>query len=132
MVSFVNDSKATNADAAARALSVYRNISWIAGGRAKEGGIASISGDLDNVRKVYLVGEAADLFRRQLGGRNLVISGTIAEAVNSAAAEAEPGDVVLLSPAAASFDQFADFEARGDAFVEAVRSVIQGNAAEHP
>ncbi len=131
-VSFVNDSKATNADAAARALSVYRNIRWIAGGRAKEGGIASISGDLDNVRKVYLVGEAADLFRRQLGGRNLVISGTIAEAVNSAAAEAEPGDVVLLSPAAASFDQFADFEARGDAFVEAVRSVIQGNPAIHP
>lgn len=131
-VSYVNDSKATNADAAARALSVYRNIRWIAGGRAKEGGIASISGDLDNVRKVYLVGEAADLFRRQLGGRNLVMSGTIAEAVNSAAAEAEPGDVVLLSPAAASFDQFADFEARGDAFVEAVRSVMQGDPAKLP
>ena len=131
-VSFVNDSKATNADAAARALSVYRNIRWIAGGRAKEGGIASISGGLDNVRKVYLVGESADLFRRQLGGGNLVISGTIAEAVKSAAADAEPGDVVLLSPAAASFDQFADFEARGDAFVEAVRSVMQGDHAELP
>ena len=128
----MNDSKATNADAAARALSVYRNIRWIAGGRAKEGGIASISGGLDNVRKVYLVGESADLFRRQLGGGNLVISGTIAEAVKSAAADAEPGDVVLLSPAAASFDQFADFEARGDAFVEAVRSVMQGDHAELP
>ena len=131
-VSFVNDSKATNADAAARALSMYRNIRWIAGGRAKEGGIASISGGLDNVRKVYLVGEAAELFRRQLGGRNLVISGTIDEAVKSAAAEAEPGDVVLLSPAAASFDQFTDFEARGDAFVEAVKNVMQGDPAKHP
>ncbi len=129
-VSFVNDSKATNADAAARALSVYRNIRWIAGGRAKDGGIASISGELDNVRKIYLVGESADLFRRQLGGRNLVMSGTIAEAVNSAAKEAEPGDVVLLSPAAASFDQFTDFEARGDAFVGAVRNVMEGEPAE--
>ncbi len=131
-VLFVNDSKATNADAAARALSAYRNIRWIAGGRAKDGGIASISGELDNVRKIYLVGESAELFRRQLGDRNLVISGTIAEAVNSAAAEAEPGDVVLLSPAAASFDQFTDFEARGDAFVEAVKKVMQGGAAEAP
>ncbi len=131
-VLFVNDSKATNADAASQALSAYRNIRWIAGGRAKEGGIASISGNLGNVRKVYLVGESADLFRRQLGARNLVISGTIAEAVDSAASEAEAGDVVLLSPAAASFDQFADFEARGDAFIEAVRSVVRKDLAESP
>ena len=126
---YVNDSKATNADAAVRALRAYPSIRWIAGGRAKDGGIASIAGQLANVRKAYLVGESAEMFREQLGDRDLVVSGTIEEAVKSAASEARPGDVVLLSPAAASFDQFGDFAERGEAFVEAVRKEIEARSA---
>lgn len=122
-VLFVNDSKATNADSASRALAAYRNIRWIAGGRAKSGGIASLGRVLDRVRKTYLVGESAETFSEQLGDRSKVISGTVAAAVAAAAAEAESGDVILLSPAAASYDQFASFEDRGDTFVRAVATV---------
>jgi UDP-N-acetylmuramoylalanine--D-glutamate ligase len=119
-VAFVNDSKATNADAAAKALGSYDRIYWIAGGKAKEGGIAPLAPWFGRIRHAYLIGEAAAAFADTLAGRvPATQAGSLAAAVAAAAAEAahEGGPaVVLLSPACASFDQFEDFEARGEAF----------------
>jgi UDP-N-acetylmuramoylalanine--D-glutamate ligase len=120
-VRFVNDSKATNADAAERALVCFADIFWIAGGKPKEGGIAPLVPHFSRIRKAYLIGEAADAFAATLEGKVAYeISGTLENAVASAAADgAQAGasaPVVLLSPACASFDQFRDFEQRGDAF----------------
>ena len=124
-VLFVNDSKATNADAAAPALSSFPRIYWIAGGLPKEGGIASLSGFFPRIAKAYLIGEAAPQFAATLGElAPFEISGTIAAAVEHAARDAAKDDssepVVLLSPACASFDQFQNFEKRGEAFRSAV------------
>jgi UDP-N-acetylmuramoylalanine--D-glutamate ligase len=120
-VLFVNDSKATNADAAARALAVFEPIYWIAGGIAKEGGIEPLGEFFPKVAKAYLIGAAADAFSGTLARRvPHVIAGDLGNAVRLADRDAqidfrrEP--TVLLSPACASFDQFADFEARGEAF----------------
>jgi len=118
---FINDSKATNADATARALAVYPDIFWIAGGKPKDGGIAPLAAFFPRVRKAYLIGEAANQFARTLDGKaQYEMSGTIDAAVASAAADAAASaaeaPVVLLSPACASYDQFKDFEQRGDAF----------------
>ncbi len=115
-VRFVNDSKATNADAAKHSLAAFDNIHWIVGGQAKEGGIAPLNPLFPKVKKAYLIGEAAQDFAAQLGDTPQEISQTLAEAVKSARANATAGDVVLLAPACASFDQFASFEARGEAF----------------
>lgn len=130
-VTFINDSKASNADAAARALSAYDDIFWIAGGRAKEGGFAPVLAELENVRRAYLIGEAADVLAAELRGNvSAEICGTLETAVVAAARDAaESGGVVLLSPACASYDQFSDFEARGEAFRAAVGAVIGKGAA---
>lgn len=130
-VSFVNDSKATNADAAERALVCYPDIYWIAGGRAKEGGIESLKPHFPRVRKAYLIGEAATQFAHTLAGHvTYDISGTLDIALASAFADAAhsptPAPVVLLSPACASFDQFRDFEHRGEVF----RSLVTAQMAE--
>ena len=125
-VSFVNDSKATNADSAAMALRAFPRIRWIAGGLGKDGGIASLKDDLGHVAKAYLIGHSAREFAVQMGGTPNEICETMEVAVARAAAEAESGDTVLLAPAAASFDQFRDFEARGDAFTAEVRKHLQG------
>jgi len=122
---FVNDSKATNADAAAKALSVYPDIFWIAGGKAKEGGIEPLAPFFNRIRRAYLIGGAAPQFARTLDGKApYVMAGTLEKAVELAAADAEtsaaPAPVVLLSPACASYDQFKDFEHRGDVFRDAV------------
>jgi UDP-N-acetylmuramoylalanine--D-glutamate ligase len=124
-VLFVNDSKATNADAASRALSSYETIFWIAGGRPKAGGITGLGAFFPRIRKAYLVGEAAEEFSATLSDRvPHVIAGTLDRAVELAAADAAlsdaPEPVVLLSPACASYDQFPNFEVRGDAFREIV------------
>ncbi|MCF3642136.1 UDP-N-acetylmuramoyl-L-alanine--D-glutamate ligase [Rhizobium sp. TRM95111] len=120
-VLFVNDSKATNADAAAPALSSFERIHWIAGGLPKEGGITTLSGFFPRIARAYLIGEAAPAFAATLGEAvPYEISGTLDRAVRHAAAEAEKegsGSVVLLSPACASFDQYKNFEVRGEAFV---------------
>ena len=115
-VTFVNDSKATNADAAEKALLAYENIRWIAGGRPKEGGIESLRPLFGKIAKAYLIGEAEAEFAATLDDTPHMRCGTLAAAVAAARADARPGDVILLSPACASFDQFASFEARGDAF----------------
>lgn len=126
-VVFINDSKATNADAARQALQSYPKVYWIAGGRAKEGGIEDLQDLFGRVAKAYLVGEAADAYAATIGSSaKWEISGDIRRAVTDAHADAMlTGEdaVVLLSPASASFDQFPDFEARGEAFRAAVKSL---------
>ncbi|PBB34693.1 UDP-N-acetylmuramoyl-L-alanine--D-glutamate ligase [Mesorhizobium sp. WSM3868] len=127
-VLFVNDSKATNADAAAPALSSFNRIYWIAGGLPKEGGIEPLRGFFPRIAKAYLIGEAAPAFAATLGEAvPYEISGTLAAAVEHAAHDAA-GDtggeaVVLLSPACASFDQFKNFEVRGEVFRQAATAI---------
>ena len=133
-VLFVNDSKATNADSAAQALACFTDIFWIAGGKPKTGGLSSLTGFFPRMRKAYLIGEAAAGFAAELEGRvPHVVAGTLERAVELAARDAEAADVkepvVLLSPACASFDQFRNFEARGDAFRELVLA-LPGVAAK--
>ncbi|MEP9379579.1 UDP-N-acetylmuramoyl-L-alanine--D-glutamate ligase [Aquabacter sp. CN5-332] len=126
-VLFVNDSKATNADAAERALLSFDDIFWIAGGKPKAGGIAPLAPLFPKLRKAYLIGEAAEDFARTLGPVPHEITGTLDGAVAAAARDAEaaglPQAVVLLSPACASFDQFPNFEVRGDAFRALVKAL---------
>jgi UDP-N-acetylmuramoylalanine--D-glutamate ligase len=128
-VRFVNDSKATNADAARQAMSAYPSFYWIAGGRPKAGGIEPLEDLFPRVAKAYLVGEAANEFARSLEGKapyrlSHTIDAAVAEAFADARAAGEPA-IVLLSPACASFDQFPDFEVRGDAFRGAVHGLVQ-------
>ena len=127
-VLFVNDSKGTNADAAAHALSSFADIFWIAGGRAKQGGIMSLTEFFPRIRKAYLIGEAAKEFAATLGdGVPHEISQTLDVAVDHAARDAEASGlketVVLLSPACASFDQYRNFEIRGTRFRELVTAL---------
>ncbi len=127
-IGYVNDSKATNAAAAARAISCYDAVYWIAGGRPKEGGLKAAEPFLGNVRHAFLIGEAAMEFSQFLDGRvPMTVSGDLKTAVGDARTlakkEKAEGAVVLLSPACASFDQFDDFEARGDAFKDLVEAL---------
>ena len=120
-VLFVNDSKATNADSTAQALACFNNIYWIAGGKPKTGGIVSLSEFFPRIRKAYLIGEAANDFAATLAGKAPAeVVGTLDRAVTQAARDAAASGVadavVLLSPACASFDQYRNFEIRGDAF----------------
>lgn len=126
-VSFYNDSKATNAEAAAKALGAFDNIYWIAGGKPKDGGLAAAMPFIRNVRKAFLIGEASAAFAQELLGRTGIEKcGTLANAVEAAWSDAsEAGDgTILLSPACASFDQFPNFEARGDAFRAAAEYIL--------
>jgi UDP-N-acetylmuramoylalanine--D-glutamate ligase len=137
---FVNDSKATNADAAEKALASFTDIYWIIGGKAKEGGVEPLRPYFPRIRKAYLIGQASDDFARTLEGalpyercETLDVATTRAalDALGSDAAE----PIVLLSPACASYDQFKNFEARGDAFralVTALPAVIAARRGEHP
>jgi len=119
-VTFVNDSKATNADAADKSLKAFENIHWIAGGVPKEGGIEPLLPLMDRVKKSYLIGEAAGPFAETLSDHPHQVSGTLEAAFETAVKEAKEGDVILLAPACASFDQFKSFEARGSAFMDLV------------
>jgi UDP-N-acetylmuramoylalanine--D-glutamate ligase len=125
-VRFVNDSTATNVDSAAQALQAFENIRWIAGGLGKDGGIAGLRPHLGAVKKAYLIGHSARDFALEIGAVPHAICEEMGRAVAEAAAEAEPGDTVLLAPAAASFDQFPNFEKRGEAFIAAVEQVVEG------
>ena len=120
-VTFVNDSKATNATATAPALAAFDPIRWICGGRAKSGNLDECAPLFPHVAKAYTIGEAGELFASLLSPHIAVAQcETLARAVAEAAGEAQPGDTVLLSPACASFDQYRDFEQRGDEFRELV------------
>jgi len=123
-VRFVNDSKATNVQSAAMALNAFQNIRWIAGGQGKDGGLSGIGAGLAHVSKAYLIGEAAVEFATQLGNSPHQVCGDLQTAFAAALSDAQPGDTVLLAPAAASFDQFASFEERGEAFEALVRRVL--------
>jgi UDP-N-acetylmuramoylalanine--D-glutamate ligase len=127
-VRYVNDSKATNADAAEKAMVCYDNIYWIAGGQAKEGGIDSLAPLFPRVRRAFLIGEAAQAFGHTLSGKvGYEQCGTLEAAVgrahDAAMADKIAGAVVLLSPACASWDQFKSFEHRGDSFRKLVESL---------
>lgn len=119
-VRFVNDSKATNVDSAVKALAAFKNIRWICGGLEKEGGLGSLSEPLETVRKAYVIGREAAQFAMKLGVE-AEVCGTMDVAVARAVEDAEAGDVVLLAPAAASFDQYDSFERRGEDFVAQVQ-----------
>ncbi len=131
-VGFVNDSKATNGESAARALACYDNIYWICGGRPKGDGLKACMPYLERVRHAFVIGEAALPFSNELNGKlPITMSGDLATAVKQAYEAAKKDKtgkpIVLLSPACASFDQFKDFEARGDAF----RDIVAALPGEH-
>lgn len=137
-VAYVNDSKATNADATARALAVFRRIYWILGGQPKEGGLNGLDEYMDRVAHAYLIGEAAPQFAAWLAERNVPFTqcGTLDVAVAAAHRDAQMGNkaphldgagVVLLSPACASWDQFQSFEHRGDMFADVVHQLDKDN-----
>jgi UDP-N-acetylmuramoylalanine--D-glutamate ligase len=120
-VRYVNDSKATNVDSAAKALQAFKRIRWICGGLQKEGGVEPLNDVSGDVIKAYVIGREAAQFAMQLTADTQVCS-TMADAVAAAMAEAEEGDVVLLAPATASFDQYDSFERRGDDFIAQVEA----------
>ncbi len=122
-VRWVNDSKATNVDAAAKALTAFQRIRWIAGGMGKDGGIEALAPHLGQVVKAYLIGHSARDFALQIGQTPYEIAETMEQAVARAAAEAQPGETVLLAPAAASFDQYPNFEKRGEHFTALVKAL---------
>ena len=132
-VRFINDSKATNTDAARQAMSSYPKFYWIAGGQPKTGGIEALADLFPRIAKAYLIGEGAGVFGETLKDKAAVVqSETMEAAVAQAYADAaatKQDAIVLLSPAAASFDQFADFEARGEAFRAAVQHLANAPAA---
>ncbi len=123
-IRFVNDSKATNVDSAEKALLAFPRIRWIAGGLGKDGGIEALRPALGSVVKAYLIGHSARDFALQLGDTPHEICETMARAVARAAEEAEAGEVVLLAPAAASFDQYPNFEKRGEDFMAEVAKAL--------
>jgi len=122
-VTYVNDSKATNVDSAAKALSAFTRIRWICGGLEKDGGLDGLKGATGTVAKAYVIGREAAGFAMQLDVE-AEVCGTMAKAVARAMNEAEPGDTVLLAPAAASFDQYDNFERRGEDFTALVRAAL--------
>jgi UDP-N-acetylmuramoylalanine--D-glutamate ligase len=133
-VLFVNDSKATNADSAAKALASFQDIFWIAGGKPKTGGIESLAEFFPRIAKTYLIGEAAGEFAKTLDGKvPYDMSGVMKAAVDAAARDAAASSlkepVVLLSPACASFDQYPNFEVRGKAFTDLVQAIPGINAS---
>ena len=135
-VRFINDSKATNANAAAQALAVYPRVYWIAGGVAKDGGIDELAPFFPRMAKAYLIGQSAGEFSDTLRGKvPTTMAGNLEAAVklafNDAKASGEPHPVVLLSPACASFDQFKSYEDRGDQFRKYVLALQASSPARN-
>ncbi len=123
-VVYVNDSKATNVDSALKALLAFPKVRWICGGLIKEGGLAALQPGLSHVVKAYVIGREAESFALQLPGIEAEICTDMSRAVTAAAAQARPGEVVLLAPAAASFDQYDNFEKRGEDFIACVEAAL--------
>ncbi|MEM1375428.1 MAG: UDP-N-acetylmuramoyl-L-alanine--D-glutamate ligase [Pseudomonadota bacterium] len=128
-VLYVNDSKATNVDSAAKALQAFERIRWICGGLMKEGGLGALHPYLGSVEKAYVIGREAESFALGLPGVQTYIAGTMSEAVAQAVADAQAGETVLLAPAAASFDQYDSFETRGADFIAEVERHLSGHNA---
>ncbi|HEX3535321.1 MAG TPA: cyanophycin synthetase, partial [Stellaceae bacterium] len=133
-IRYINDSKATNADATEKALTCYRAIYWIAGGLSKEGGIVPLEPHFERLRHAFLIGRATEEFAATLDGKVPFtrcgdLPTAVAAAAERARADSERDAVVLLSPACASFDQFANFEARGDEFRRLVGTLPKSNSA---
>jgi len=122
-VAYVNDSKATNVESAAKALQAFKHNRWIAGGLGKDGGLTNLLQNLNSVEKAYLIGHSARDFALDLRQIPHEICETLEHAVASAAADAARGDTVLLAPAAASFDQYPNFEERGAHFIALVEAL---------
>ena len=122
-VVFVNDSKATNVDAAAKALQAFERIRWIVGGQVKDGGLAALRPHLGSVAKAYVIGRQAREIALEIADIPHEVCETMAVAVSRAAEEAGSGDTVLLAPAAASFDQYDNFEKRGEDFMAEVAKI---------
>jgi UDP-N-acetylmuramoylalanine--D-glutamate ligase len=125
-VAYVNDSKATNVDAALKALQAFPRIRWICGGLMKEGGLEALAPGFDHVAKAYVIGREAAGFALGLAGIEAEVCTDMDTAVARAMADAEPGETVLLAPAAASFDQYDNFEQRGDDFAARVKARLAG------
>lgn len=125
-VRYVNDSKATNVDSAAKALAAFDKVRWICGGLEKEGGLEGLRSALGSVVKAYVIGREAAGFALQLDGVETEICTTMEVAVTRAMRDAQPGEVVLLAPAAASFDQYDNFEQRGEDFAARVKAGLKG------
>ena len=123
-VRYVNDSKATNVDSAAKALQAFKNIRWICGGLQKEGGVEPLNEVSGDVIKAYVIGREAAQFAMQLSAETQVCT-TMADAVAAAMSDAQDGDTVLLAPATASFDQYDSFERRGDDFIDEVTKRLE-------
>ena len=123
-VSYVNDSKATNPESAAMALKAFPKVRWIVGGQVKEGGFGDLLDAADSVVKAYVIGRHAAETALLLGAIPHEVCTTMAAAVERATRDADPGDTILLAPAAASFDQYDNFEKRGDDFAAAVEAVL--------
>ena len=122
-VMYVNDSKATNVDAAKKALLAFKDILWIVGGESKEGGVLPLKPYFNRIKKAYVIGTDVSDLIKDLSSIDFVIAGSISEAVRLASLDAEKNDVVLLAPACASFDQYENFEKRGDDFINNVMLV---------
>ena len=122
-ISFVNDSKATNVASALKALQAFKNIRWICGGLEKEGGLEALQGATGSVCKAYVIGRKAAGFARQLGCDSLVCK-TMEAAVEAAFEDAAEGETILLAPAAASFDQYDNFEQRGEDFIAQAKRLM--------
>ena len=123
-VTFVNDSKATNVDSAAKALQAFAKVRWICGGLAKEGGVDALLPHVGSVAKAYVIGREAAQFAMDLKGVETEVCTTMEAAVKAAVRDAEGGDVVLLAPACASFDQYDNFEKRGEDFIANVQAYL--------
>jgi UDP-N-acetylmuramoylalanine--D-glutamate ligase len=123
-VRYVNDSKATNVDSASKALQAFKKIRWICGGLQKEGGVEALNDVSGDVIKAYVIGREAAQFAMQLTAETQVCT-TMADAVAAAMSDAQDGDVVLLAPATASFDQYDSFERRGDDFIAEVQARLE-------
>jgi UDP-N-acetylmuramoylalanine--D-glutamate ligase len=123
-VTFVNDSKATNVDSATKALQAFAKVRWICGGLAKEGGVDALLPHVGSVAKAYVIGREAAQFAMDLKGVETEVCTTMEAAVKAAVRDAEEGDVVLLAPACASFDQYDNFEKRGEDFIANLQTYL--------